>query len=374
MWHILKYHSKALLSNHSMIFWTLLFPLVLATFFSLTLGNLTESFTLEEIPVAIVESEEYQNDIAFQEFIKQLSEEESGYLSPIVTSLDEANQLLKENEIDGFMQVKDSVSLHVNQSGMNQTILADLLTAYEQKQQQIMHMIEAGVTPAAIQEVLLSSMDFTSQSANENSDLVCVYFFALMAMTMLFGAYWSIRTSDDQLANHSAIGARNTLAPTKRSMQLAIDFLLSTLFNVVVQIIILLYLLFILQVDFGDSLPAIILVVIAGSLAGNSIGVMISAYGAKSYEANIGILTSITMTCSALAGLMMIQIKYLVQEYVPILSYINPANMITDALYAQYYYGMNARFFQNIASLLLLSLLCFGFAYARIRRKQYASI
>lgn len=374
MWHIIKYHGKSMLCNRSMIFWTLLFPLILSTFFSLTLGNISEGFKLEPIPIAVVGSENYQSDTALQRMLSELAQGEQAYLSVQVCTQEEAKTLLKENEIKGYIEAGSPISLKLNQSGMEQSILTSIFTEYEQKKSQIERMSEEGVEASALQAAVSTSSNFIQKEAKENTNLSCVYFFALMAMTMLYGGYWSMRTTDNQMANHSAIGARNAVAPTKRGRQLLLDFLLSTLCNIAVQCILLVYLIVILHIDFGDMLGAVCMVVIAGSLAGNAIGVMVSAYGVKSFEANTGILTALTMFLCVLSGLMMVQLKYLVQEYLPLLAAVNPANMITDAFYAQYYYGMDVRFFQNIVSLLIFSAVCYVLAYARLRRKTYASI
>ena len=60
--HLFINKFKILLKNKSMLFWTLIFPFVLATFFELALGNIGEAYKLEVIPIAIVDNEQYQKD------------------------------------------------------------------------------------------------------------------------------------------------------------------------------------------------------------------------------------------------------------------------------------------------------------------------
>ena len=58
----------------------------------------------------------------------------------------------------------------------------------------------------------------------------------------------------------------------------------------------------------------------------------------------------------------------------PLLNRINPAALISDALYSLVVYPSYTRFFTNIAGLLLLSaLFCLG-GLALVRRKKYASL
>ena len=61
-------------------------------------------------------------------------------------------------------------------------------------------------------------------------------------------------------------------------------------------------------------------------------------------------------------------------ENCPLLNRINPAALISDALYSLVVYPSYTRFFTNIAGLLLLSaLFCLG-GLALVRRKKYASL
>jgi ABC-2 type transport system permease protein len=66
--------------------------------------------------------------------------------------------------------------------------------------------------------------------------------------------------------------------------------------------------------------------------------------------------------------------KYIVEKNVPILSYINPATLITDGLYTLYYYNSHERYFINISLLSVLSILFCFITYLNIRREKYASI
>ena len=82
----------------------------------------------------------------------------------------------------------------------------------------------------------------------------------------------------------------------------------------------------------------------------------------------------ITMACSFLAGMMMVEMKYILAEKAPIIAKINPVTMITDGLYSLYYYDSLDRYFYNIISLIIFSVIMIGASYLFIRRKKYDSI
>jgi len=81
-----------------------------------------------------------------------------------------------------------------------------------------------------------------------------------------------------------------------------------------------------------------------------------------------------TLFSSFLAGLMATGMKYFVQKNMPIVSYISPANLITDAFYSLYYYDTLNRFWLNIAILCIISLVFCTITCLVLRRKTYASI
>jgi len=75
-----------------------------------------------------------------------------------------------------------------------------------------------------------------------------------------------------------------------------------------------------------------------------------------------------------LAGMMGVSMKYIIDKNMSIINLFNPANMITDGFYALYYYDNLDRFWFNIGSLLILSIILLTISYILMRRKKYDSI
>ena len=61
--HNFKYTLKTLFGNKILIFWTFAFPIIMATFFNLAFSNIENSEKLSIIDIAIVESEEFKNNM-----------------------------------------------------------------------------------------------------------------------------------------------------------------------------------------------------------------------------------------------------------------------------------------------------------------------
>jgi ABC-2 type transport system permease protein len=80
------------------------------------------------------------------------------------------------------------------------------------------------------------------------------------------------------------------------------------------------------------------------------------------------------MVGSFLSGMMFVDMKYLVIKKAPILSYINPVNLLTDSFYSLYYYDSLDRYYMNIGLLLIMVVVLGVASYLGLRRKTYASI
>ena len=139
-------------------------------------------------------------------------------------------------------------------------------------------------------------------------------------------------------------------------------------------IILLIYLIYGLGVEFGHQIGYIALLIAIGSFTGISIGNLISCIFKGSENTKTSISTAISMLCSFFAGMMVIDMKYLVLEYCPLLAYMNPVSLITDALYSLYYYTTYDRYFFNLFCLMIIGILFSFISIIYMRRKQYDSI
>ena len=69
--------------------------------------------------------------------------------------------------------------------------------------------------------------------------------------------------------------------------------------------------------------------------------------------------------------------RYLSLEYdknIPIINRINPNNLITDGFYSLYYYDTLDRYWSDVVSLLIFSVICLIISFVSLRREKYDSI
>ena len=137
--HNLKYSFKTLLKNKMLIFWTFAFPIILGTFFKMAFSNIENSEKLDIIDIAIVENDEFKNNEIFKETFKELSDDnnEEKLFDIQYVNEEEAKELLNNDEITGYLIIKDEPNIVVNTSGINETILKYVTEEITQTQSMI---------------------------------------------------------------------------------------------------------------------------------------------------------------------------------------------------------------------------------------------
>lgn len=399
--HIFINRLKMLLRTKATIFWTLVFPIILATFFNLAFGNLAEEEKFEPFNIAVIQNENYENEANFKALVEALSAdgEDKMFNVQYVENKEEADKLLDDNEIKGYLEVKDVLTLEENnnkeetsdellnennsknnikitvkENGATQTILKSIVDNYYQTYSMIGNIAE--INPQSLNFNPMTDLDNNNfeDNSNKNMDYVVVYFYTLIGMTCLYGGFFGINAINEVEANLSKRAARTSVAPTHKLKTLVASLLAGFIIQYAEVLILLAYLIFALGVDFGNQTLYIILLTLFGSLAGTTTGMLIGACNKKSENAKVGILISFTMTCSFLAGMMILDMKYIIAKNVPILAKINPVSMITDGLYSLYYYDTLERYFFNIISLIIFSAVMVFASYFFIRRKKYDNI
>ena len=123
-WHSYKYALKTLLKNRMLVFWTLVFPFLLAMMFHLAFSRLHDYDVFEPFNVAVVKDEAYENEKVFSEAFKSLSEGDNKLFNIEYTNKDDAEKKLEDGEIEGYVYVVDGKKkVKIKENGTNQTVL-----------------------------------------------------------------------------------------------------------------------------------------------------------------------------------------------------------------------------------------------------------
>ena len=210
--------------------------------------------------------------------------------------------------------------------------------------------------------------------SNSNLSYTMIEFYTLIAMACLYGGTLGMTAINQNLANMSNKGKRVAVAPTSKLKVVFSSVLASYIAALMGLGLLFVYTIFVLKVDYGNNLPLIILLGMAGSLAGLSMGVAIGTTLKSNENTKTGIVIATTMFGCFLSGMMGITMKYIVDTNIPFLNKINPASMITDGFYSLYYYDTLDRFYFNLASLLVFSGVMIIISYISLRRQKFEKL
>lgn len=381
MLHIYGTRLKIILRQKSNLFWTLLFPIILSIFFFMALTNAYSGNSLDTIDIALVNNAA-QEDTGFAMLDSTLKDIEFSNENKIFhitqTSEEDAKRLLKDDTIIGYVIYDNGLNLVVNSSGIYQSITKSVLDTYA-KNANIFHtllVLNGGTVDDAAAQAVYNGGNYvvSINSLESEPDLVLNHYYSLIAMACLFGSMYGLKEITDIQANLSAKGARLNVSPANKIKTALSSILAAYTIQMASILLLIAFLRFVLNVDFGSKTLLIVLTCATGSLTGVLMGTTVAALSKKNEAAKSSILTGISMLGCFLAGLMAVQMKYIIAEKVPFLQYINPANLITDALYRLYYYNSLNQFFIDIVILCILNVLLAAATFCFTRRSQYANL
>ena len=389
--HNLKYSLKTLLKHKMLIFWTFAFPIILGTFFKLAFSNIENSEKLDIIDIAIVDNQELEDNQIYKQAFNKLSEEESEnrLFNTKYVSKEEAKQLLQDDKIVGYFILENDPKVIVSNSGIDETIfkcVTDEITqttdvvidvAKDNIQKEIMngnYNIDYEKIYRNVAELYKNQEVNIKDISNSNLSYTMIEYYTLIAMACLYGGILGMVAINYNLPNMSSNGKRIAVSPTSKGKIILSSVIASYITQLIGIAILFIFTVFILKVDYGTNLPLVILLAIVGCLAGLSIGVASASLLKTNDNVKTGVIISFTMVGCFLSGMMGITMKYIVDKNIPILNKLNPANMITDGFYSLYYYDTLDRYYFNIISLLIFSIVLIGFSILSLRRQKYDSI
>ena len=381
-YHNFKYTLKVLLRNKGLLFWTFAFPILLGILFNMAFKDIENKEAFDVIDIAIVENAYFENDLVFKESFKTLSNDDSNKIFDVTyTDLENAKKLLEEEKITGYLTLTGTgVNITVTSSGTEETILRYVTEEIESEKEIIYSFLtsekEEGNNNFAeeISKIMANTDAKINNISNKNLGYTMIEYYTLIAMAALYGGTISMNATNYKLANMNPVGKRTAISPVSKRKMILGSLLASYIVQLIGLSLLFIFTIFVMKVDYGDNLPLVILLGLIGSLAGLSLGIMISSLFKTNENNKDGILISITMLWCFLSGMMGITMKYVVDKYVPILNKINPASMMTDGLYALYYYETKERYFFDIISLLVFSFIMIIISYRSLRRQKYDSI
>lgn len=374
MLHLIKYNLLVKVKNFATTFWPLIFPILLGTMFYFAFGNINDA-DFETVQVGIVKEEE--PDTLFLMFLDQVENNGNHLIATQELSGSAALAKLENEEISGIYYVGKSPSLTVAANGIPQSILQSVLSSYETGKSTIRQIVRThpsglwkGIRQMLNQQETITQVSLGGHTINGNVQ----FFYALIAMTCLYGCFIGFGSAITLQANITSLAARRCITPTHKLKLILSEQITSFLLGYLDVIVLLIYLRYILKLDFQGKIRPMLLISFFGSLIGVSIGIFVGSIGKMKEGVKIGIILGFSMVCSFLSGLMNNTMKDIVEKNAPFINRINPAALISDAFYCINVYDDMGRYYRNLITLAVMSVVLVTASFLLIRRESYDSI
>lgn len=365
------YRLKIFLRDKPLIFWTLLFPMILATFFNVSLRNAYDESEMKPISLAIVESHNEQNNL----FIEQLEQRDIVVSKPYATR-EEAELAMENKDVSAYVVNKQGiVQLVLGQelSNMESSLLTQIVHSYNTKKQ----LIEAqtqnnqGVVSFEFIEEISQEHKFVDVDvAEKKQSLVLINFYSTIAMLCIYASEWGNKSGKYLQANLSPLGIRTNISPTRKGKLILFDIVAVYLVFLMEYTIHLSYLKFVLDVPFGNFDVIAITGMLGGLLSvtfGYTICVMVNA----SEDLRGTIISMMGLFMSFLSGMMSAEIKYNIDTHFPLVNKLNPAALITDNLYRSYALDDPNLIYMNYCWMIGIILVLGYLSYRKLRVVTY---
>ncbi|NLY77699.1 MAG: ABC transporter permease [Tissierellia bacterium] len=341
------YQGKNLFREGSYTFWVILYPIILATFFYAAFGGMMDP-SFEDLKVGVEENSGITHVL-----------EEIDFINIYEVSKDELVQKFENDEIDAF--VDDNLNLTVNKSGINQTIIKEVV---EQIKQTIKLNRPIDGSEFSVSYVL---------GRDQESNSLTVIFYSLIAMVSTYGVFAGVETASLIQANLSNIAIRINSTPLKKQNFLIAGVMVSLLLNLFANAALLLFINYILKIHLFNNIKYSTIIILLGNLFGVILGIFIGVSNKKSSTKTL-MAIAITLLLSFFSGMMGPWIKVMIDKHVPFLSRVNPISIMSNNLYRINFLGSTKSLGEGVIILIGYCIMLLFASYLFLRRKSYDSI
>jgi|GEM_PF-3201496 len=372
------YRLKKNIHDRELILWSLLFPILLGTFFYATFSSIYSQMGIQTYRVALVNGSEETT-----QFVKSTLEDiktengESMFEVLIPEDADE-QKLLFEEEIEGIMDIADmgNIQLKISKDETAQNVLAHVVGVFRRNAVLTQRAMQDPQAAEAITKLMGQEPEILRQvnAAGENKDPYVSYMYALLAMICVMAANAGLQVPIDSQANITQQGARVSLTPVNHRMYELVSLGAASLIQIICTMVGVALIRLVFKADLGCSDLMLVLVSILGTLLGCSLGFALGHVSHLRKNTKEAILLLFVTVGGFFSGLMAVQMKLLVERNFPLLNRINPSAIIHDAFFSLNVFGMGDRFYRSLITMVVMTVVLTVIGLCMSGRRSYASI
>ncbi|MEE1295463.1 MAG: ABC transporter permease [Bifidobacterium sp.] len=426
MWTTFVDTLKVGLRERSSLFWLFCFPLILSTLFMGMFGNISDSFKLITLDVAVVTDDAYCKATAARQVLDAMQREPlaatacdtdgdsstaaaSGTdgvagttelrdllrLRAVDSAADAVALVNRDHAVRGYLTVDGDGLMRLTLSrstvstanspntdpglAVSLGVLSSVVGMANRQSLTVARLVEhharlladpaflraMAARPATTREVTLT---------NFKPEETARYFYALLAMTALMAMTFAVTAVCTAQANLSALGLRRSMAPLPKWRQVAGGFLASWLCTFLALLVALAYILLVCKVSVGGRYAASVAAIGVASFTATALGTLLGSLPRLSMGTKVGLCTAISCTLSLFSGLYgsgAMELSDMIQEHAPLLATVNPTQQVTNLFYDILYYDSYGPFLRTVGVLLAMAALALALATFFLRRQRY---
>lgn len=390
-----SYQLRALVRDRSMLVWTLMFPLILATVF-MAMFQRIDNAELTPMPLGVVTDQAYSDAPGLSDLMTGISAPDAEHRLAIVTeysSQEAAQAAADKGTIQGYIVVTDrtpdlrltgegaaaetsvvlrwAMDSYARTAAMGESIAIDTAkgaTSPEDAQARLAPVLQILDKPGHGQE-LTSEVQVTPSSGSSTAR----YYFALLAFAAASGMVMAMVSVRSVVAGSSPTGTRRTMAAIPRWRILAGVMAAVWVALTACLTIGFLYMRWVCKVNFGVHWQWSFLAVAVTALLFSAAGAVLGTVPRLS----TGIVTALSTILSLFTGLYGRPSQTLadkVETAVPWLAHANPLWQSTRAFYSLLYYDTLSAFATAIGIMLAMTAVLATLATIRMRRMSHAHL
>ena len=273
MLHLMKYNLMVKIKCVNVVFWPLVFPLILGTLFYFAFGSMEEA-DFETVQTIVVK--EADADPVFLEFLETMETDESHLVEVREMSGEEARLALEEKKASGIYLWGRRLRLRWPAAGSRRASWSPSWRTMKMENRPFCcrrkhpEGMQNAMEQMGAYEELVEQVSLGGTTTNGNAQ----FFYALIAMACLYGAFIGMDAAFSIQANLTALAARRCVTPTHKLKLVLTEMLSCFLLHYLNVLILLAYLRFVLRQEFYGQMPQMLLISLIGSMMGVSMGIL----------------------------------------------------------------------------------------------------
>lgn len=380
-----KYYLCKNLRNVMFLFWSLIFPLALMTCMYLAFGNVYDMLnSIDPHNTVLVMEDDSEFSQGFRDVLHTMSEEDAENRYFNLTddiSLEEAQKRTQTGDNEILYVVSDGnieVYLTGDYSQTAGVVSQAVANSYKNKYQVIMDAFERD--PQAAVQILEDTEEmegFTKAREDVFSgdpNMYSWYFYSSLVMGICFNATGGAQIVSDLKADVTAVAARFSASPEKKSRMLLFSFLARLVPSLCINAIQLMVMKYVFHISLGSDPVKLGLFLVASNIFSLSFGIVTGLMFKGTLENRANKITAIVMTSVFLSGEMINTLPGTIEQYCPIINDINPATVMNLAFYRMSIFNDSFDFYLNMAKIIGMGVLFLVIGTIILRREKYATL